>query len=108
MTQGPNHTDSYLPVFAETASQVLFNHGNLDFHVSKGDRTAQFLLERIASPAVVAVESLPETIRGVQGFDSSGLNTLSENADISSAAAADLSVESPNILDRIEGTVGPM
>ena len=32
---------------------------------------------------------------------------MSEYADISSAAAADLSVESPNILDRIEGTVGP-
>ena len=27
---------------------VLFNHGNLDFHVSKGDRIAQLLLERIA------------------------------------------------------------
>ena len=34
---------------------VLFNHGNLDFHVSKGDRIAQLLLERIASPPVVAV-----------------------------------------------------
>ena len=28
---------------------VLFNHGNLDFHVSKGDRIAQLLLVRIAS-----------------------------------------------------------
>ena len=44
---------------------VMFNHGQLDFHVSKGERIAQLLLERIASPPVVAVESLPETIRGV-------------------------------------------
>ena len=29
---------------------VLFNHGNLDFHVSKEDRIAQLLFERIASP----------------------------------------------------------
>ena len=29
---------------------VLFNYGNLDFHVSKGDRIAQLLLERIESP----------------------------------------------------------
>ena len=29
---------------------VLFNDGNLDFHVSKGNRIAQLLLERIASP----------------------------------------------------------
>ena len=53
-------------------------------------------------PPVVAVDSLPETIRGVQCFGSSGLNTLSEYADISSAAAADLSVESFTILDHTE------
>ena len=38
-------------------------------------------------------------------FGSSGLNTLSEYTDISSAAAADISVESLNIFDHIEGTV---
>ena len=32
---------------------LLFNHGNLDFHVAKEDRIAQLLLERIASPSVV-------------------------------------------------------
>ena len=55
----------------------------------------------------MAVESLPATIRGVQGFGSSGLNTLSEYADISSAVADDISVESIDILDHIEGTVVP-
>ena len=48
---------------------VLFNHGNMDFHVSNGDRIVQLLLEIIAPhPPMVAVESLPVTIRGVQGF----------------------------------------
>ena len=83
--------------YRENVRLVLFNHGNLDFHVSKGDRIAQLLLERIASTPVVAVESLPETIRGAQGFGSSGLNTVSEYADIPSAAAADISVESVTI-----------
>ena len=55
---------------------VLFNHGNLDFHVSKGDRIAQLLLERITSTQEVAVESLPDATRRVYGFGSSGLNTL--------------------------------
>ena len=45
------------------------------------------LLERITSHTVVAVKALPETIRGAQGFGSSGLNTLREYADISSATA---------------------
>jgi dUTP pyrophosphatase len=36
--------------FRGNVKVVLFNHGSLDFHVSKGDRIAQLLLERIASP----------------------------------------------------------
>ena len=87
---------------------VLFNHGNLNFHISNGDQIAQLLLERIALPSpVVAVKSLPETIRGAQCFSYSGLNALREYADTSSAATADLSAESLNILDHIEGTVDP-
>ena len=54
---------------------------------------------------MVAVESLPETISGVQGIGLSGLNTMSEYTDIPSTAAADISVESPNIKDHTEGAV---
>ena len=48
---------------------------------------------------------MPETIRGAQWFGLSGLNVLTEYADIHSAAAADISAESANISDHIEGTV---
>ena len=56
---------------------------------------------------MVAVESQPETARGVQGSGSSGLNTLSEYADIPSAAAADILLESVKLLDHFEGAVDP-
>ena len=49
---------------------VIFNHGDLDFHVSKGDRIAQLLLERIESPPFVVVTKLPGTNRGSEGFGS--------------------------------------
>ena len=55
---------------------LLFNHGDLDFHVSKGDRIAQLLLERIESPPVVITTALTPTQRGVQGFGSTGLRNL--------------------------------
>ena len=80
----------------------------MDFQVSKGDRIAQLLFERIASHPVVAVESLSETIRGAHGFGSSGLNTRSEYADIPSAADADISVGSVTIFDHIKSTVDPI
>ena len=56
---------------------------------------------------MVAVKSQPETARGVQGSGSSGLNTLSEYADIPSAAAADILLESVKLLDHFEGAVDP-
>ena len=54
---------------------LLFNHGDLDFHVSKGDRIAQLLLERIASPTVVLAPNLPSTARGAAGFGSTGVSS---------------------------------
>ena len=55
---------------------ALFNHGNLDFHVLKGDSIAQLLLERIESPPVVVVNHLPVTNRGSKGFGSTGMTVL--------------------------------
>jgi len=37
---------------------VLFNFGSEDFAVSKGDRIAQLILERIFTPAVAEVDDL--------------------------------------------------
>ena len=55
---------------------VLFNHGNLDFHVSKGDLIAKLLLERIESPPVVVVTQLPGTNCGSKDFGSTGMAVL--------------------------------
>ena len=86
---------------------VLINHGKPEFHLSKGDRIAQFLLKRMSSPTIITIESLPETTRRVQGFGLLELNTLGEYSDISSAAAADTSVESLNILAHVQSAVDP-
>ncbi|SCV01072.1 LANO_0F10000g1_1 [Lachancea nothofagi CBS 11611] len=52
---------------------VLFNHSEKDFSVEKGDRVAQFILEKIVDDAeIVVVESLEESARGAGGFGSTG------------------------------------
>ena len=55
---------------------LLFNHGDLDFQVSKGDRIAQLLVECVVSPSVVVTTDLPTTQRGARGFGSSGVSTM--------------------------------
>ncbi|KAK9823508.1 hypothetical protein WJX72_003255 [[Myrmecia] bisecta] len=51
---------------------VLFNHGDTDFTVSRGDRVAQLILERILTPEVEEVEELDVTVRGAGGYGSTG------------------------------------
>ena len=57
---------------------VLFNHSDSDFAIKKGDRIAQLIIERIATPPVVVVETLDETERGSGGFGSTGVSTSEE------------------------------
>ncbi|EIE26694.1 putative Deoxyuridine 5'-triphosphate nucleotidohydrolase [Coccomyxa subellipsoidea C-169] len=52
---------------------VLFNHGDADFSVKKGDRVAQLILERIMTPEVEEVEDLDATLRGAGGYGSTGV-----------------------------------
>lgn len=54
---------------------VLFNHSDIDFKVAIGDRVAQLILERIATPDVVEVETLDVTERGAGGYGSTGVET---------------------------------
>ena len=54
---------------------ILFNHGEEDFVVRKGDRVAQLILERIVTPDVVECEDLEDTERGAGGFVSTGVTT---------------------------------
>ena len=53
---------------------ILFNHGEADFAVAKGDRVAQLILERILTPDVVEVDDLDDTARGAGGFGSTGVS----------------------------------
>jgi len=53
---------------------IMFNLGKEDYIVHKHDRVAQIVFERIATPIVVEVQSLPDTERGDNGFGSTGLN----------------------------------
>lgn len=52
---------------------VLFNHGQEDFPVVKGDRVAQLILEKICMARVEEVTELSETKRGAGGFGSTGM-----------------------------------
>lgn len=54
---------------------VLFNFGQEDVSIAQGDRIAQLIIERIATPRVVEVASLDETDRGAGGFGSTGVAT---------------------------------
>ncbi|PWW78818.1 dUTP diphosphatase [Tuber magnatum] len=52
---------------------LLFNHSDENFVVKEGDRVAQLILERIVTPEVVEVDELEETVRGANGFGSTGV-----------------------------------
>lgn len=54
---------------------ILFNHGEVDFKIKRGDRVAQLILEKISTPEVEFIgddEDVPETERGEGGFGSTG------------------------------------
>lgn len=58
---------------------VLFNHGDQDLEVAKGDRVAQLILEKILMAPIKEVHELDETERGAGGFGSTGVSSK-ENA----------------------------
>ena len=51
---------------------ILINLGDEDFRVSKGDRIAQAVLNKVETAKIRVVEDLSETSRGDGGFGSSG------------------------------------
>lgn len=50
----------------------LYNASKVDFQVSRGDRIAQLVLQKVERAKFVAVAELPETARGEAGFGSTG------------------------------------
>ena len=60
------------PDYRGNVGIVLFNLGQNDYTVKRGDRCAQLILEQIYVPLVVEVEHLEETSRGGGSFGSTG------------------------------------
>ena len=52
--------------------------------MKQGDRIAQLILEKIATPQVKETADLPSTARGSQGFGSTGRNDSSKDRKDSS------------------------
>lgn len=57
---------------------ILFNHSDEEFKITRGDRIAQLILERISTPDVVEVDDLDETERNAGGFGSTGVSAKTE------------------------------
>jgi len=51
---------------------ILINHGDVPFHIQRGDRIAQMIIAAYARATVEECASLDETARGAGGFGSSG------------------------------------
>ena len=51
---------------------ILFNHGKEEFTVNNNDRVAQMVLMPILKAEFEEVENLPKTLRGSEGFGSTG------------------------------------
>ena len=51
---------------------IIYNHGNNDFIINNGDRIAQMILAPVVKMELEETQDLPETIRGIDGFGSTG------------------------------------
>lgn len=60
------------PDYTGEVKVILFNHGEKDFEVKKGDRIAQLILETCKTPPIEEIVIVEETDRGSEGFGSTG------------------------------------
>ena len=51
---------------------ILFNHGSVEFVINDNDRIAQMILTPVHKMELEEVENLPDTLRGKDGFGSTG------------------------------------
>ena len=51
---------------------VLFNYADEPYSVSRGDRVAQLICEKIEQPKIWELKTIPRTGRGADGFGSTG------------------------------------
>lgn len=50
----------------------LYNHGDTDYHVKRGDKISQLVLVCVTFPQLCIVDHLDNTERGANGFGSTG------------------------------------
>jgi dUTP pyrophosphatase len=53
---------------------ILFNAGKIEFHLSRGDRIAQLVVQQLPEVELLRVEALADSERGAGGFGSTGTN----------------------------------
>jgi len=51
---------------------ILFNHGSEEFIINNKDRIAQMILTPVVKMNLEEIEDLPDTLRGKDGFGSTG------------------------------------
>jgi dUTP diphosphatase len=51
---------------------ILINHGDMDFHIQRGERIAQMVIAALPAVEFIEVNGLEDTERGSGGFGSSG------------------------------------
>tara|TARA_B100001059_G_C17541997_1_gene430913 strand:- start:197 stop:634 length:438 start_codon:yes stop_codon:yes gene_type:complete len=51
---------------------IIYNHGREEFTIKNGDRIAQMILTPVVKMELEETSDLPETIRGMSGFGSTG------------------------------------
>lgn len=61
------------PDYRGDISVILMNHGDDLFEVTQGMRIAQLVIERCALPQVVELDHLPDTVRGIGAYGSTGV-----------------------------------
>ena len=59
---------------------ILFNFGDQDFVVNRGDRIAQLIIERICVADAIEVDDLPSSERGDGGFGSTGIAQVAKKS----------------------------
>ena len=52
---------------------LLVNHGDAPVSLSRGDRVAQLVVQRVERIALAPIAELPESARGAGGFGSTGI-----------------------------------
>lgn len=50
----------------------LYNHGDTDYHVQRGDKISQLVIVQIVTPRLMIVDKLDDSERGENGFGSTG------------------------------------